>query len=263
MNLRRFLYPNILRKKVSEKTGKVKSPVSMMSSFPEELDLFLTSKTDGTFEFVSPEDNEKVMSNFFEVEEDEQEDDYFRPIIEAIFEYGSSKGWGNLAVTDEITEGLINSIGDFFQSYELPSKWVFCSSDVYQLMAENSLISHPSEDDIDAPPLPSRGAVQEFQKEHLHLGSLKSTNTPVLLEEGLGPYIVASAPDNFVGMLTRSSKFMSIVLHNVERGVVIIKLQDYEYEFSSENNEGSPTEHPDGTSDGVPEEEGRDPGASE
>lgn len=263
MNLRRFLYPQILRRKVSESTGKVKSPVSQMHSFPEELDVFITSKTDGTFEAVNPEDNEKVMSNFFEIEEGQNEDDFFRPLIEFIFEHGVQEGWGSVTQVDSLDDPLFESIESFFQSYELLAKWVFCSADAYQQMAEQKLIVHPADDGLVAPTLPSRAAVKEFQKEHLHLGSLKQTNTPVLLAEGLGPYIVVAAPYTFVGMLSRTDNYMSIILHNAERGVVILRLEDYEYEFSTENNEEEQEEHHDGSPDELPEQEGSDAEAGE
>lgn len=255
MNLRRLLHVQTLRQQVSEKTGKKKDPVSMMYSFPEELDTFITSKTDGSFEAVQPKDNEQVMSNFFPVKD---ESNVFRPLIEFVFEHSADQDWGNVASVEEVDEKILEDVLSFFQSYDLDAHWTFCSFPAYQNLVESGMLISPENETELAPQIDTKEALVEYQKEHLHVGKTQVFNSPVFFVEDLGPYLVFSAPKTFVGMFTRCGDHINVVLHNSERALVILKLEGVDDDFSRENNEESPEERDDEEADELPDEEGSD-----
>ena len=66
--------------------------------------------------------------------------------------------------------------------------------------------------------------ISAFQDEHIIAGSL--FQRPVHYCANLDPYIVMSADSSAVGFFTRVEEHASVVLHNYERAVIILRLDD-------------------------------------
>lgn len=226
--LTKFLLTESHRKKVHVKKGKVKTPLVMRMNPHRDLDELVVSNSKG--EAVVVDNNPQgVMTNFFNLEV-EDEDVFHSILTDRLFVEGCDRGWGGVAMMDGIGRNDFDDIREFFLTYELELFQVMCGPKGYAALHESGILVHPSGNGgVDH--APDLSGLKAWESEHFVIGMVDGR--PIFLNEHLDPYIVFSAHPSFVGLLTRIDDYISVYVHNPERGVVIVRLDENEHENES------------------------------
>lgn len=234
--LTKLLLTESHRKKIHEKKGGLKTPLVMRMTPHQDLDEFIVSNSKGEPTVVT--NNPKgVMTNFFKLEM-ENEDVFHTILTDRLFVEGCERDWGGVAMMEDINQNDLDDIREFFLTYELEMFQVMCGPKGYAALHETGILVHPSGNG-GVKEAPNLAGLKEWEQEHFVIGMVNER--PIFLNEHLDPYIVFSAHPSFVGLLTRIDDYISVFVHNPERGVVIVRLDEESYDDNetagSTNNE--------------------------
>jgi hypothetical protein len=201
-----------------DKPGK-KTPLAQNARFHESLDLFLVSDSQGNL-VLRGNAIEGVPSLFFPLSPSDEKL-YFPSILMSLYELGHNKGWGNVQDTPTINADLVTTIIDFFHEYDLEAYQVFCGEAAYKSLWESGELLHPSGREI-MQDFPDEDTLDDFLTTFFMHGMMR--RRPLYLMPELGPFMMVTAPPSVLGLMTRVGDFVSLVMHNVERSHVILKI---------------------------------------
>ena len=223
--LSRFLLTEAHRRKVNESTttsgGERKTPLVLNIQPAEELDTFVVSNTEGELAVVDNSE-EGVYTNFFELEL-EDEDPYHFLLTDTLFVQGCENDWGNVSMADRLDIESIDNIFSYFAAYNLTCHHTVTGPQGYRALLETGILVHPSGSGaVDS--MPSDEELKEWQQQFFNVGIINER--PVLINEYLDPYIVFATHPSYLGSLTRVGDFVSVYMHNPERGMVIVRLPE-------------------------------------
>jgi len=221
-SLTKLLLTETHRTKVQETSGKKKTPLTLRVKVHQDLDLLAVSNSKGEIVFSPNSESIGVLTNFFPLPLD-VEDCFFTNIVDSIFIEGWGREWGNVALTSSIQNQDIKDMILFFENVGLQHYQTFCSYQGFGRLYETGLLVPPDEKPK-FEEMPSEDDLKGLELEHLNIAYLSTR--PVFLNEYLGPYIVFSAHPSYIGMLTRIGDHASVCIHNPERGIVIMRVED-------------------------------------
>lgn len=219
--LSKLLVTEAHRRKVHEKKGRRKTPLVMNVMANPDIERVAVTNSKGEVVITEPSEG-GVLTGFFELGLPD-EDAYMAVLIDALFVQGVETDAGNIAYLTGITAGDIGDVLGYFEAYGLSLARVFCSYQGYLHLYETDLLRHP-EGGSSLGEMPTKEVVRGLETEYFMAGVIE--NKPVFYNEHLGPYIVFAAPPAFVGLMTRIDTHVSVSLHNYERGLVIVRVED-------------------------------------
>lgn len=221
-SLTRLLLTEAHRTKIQESGTQKKTPLTLRVQVNPDIENVAVTSTKGEVTFSTTHPKIGVLTNFFFLGI-ENEDEYFVNIIDSIFVHGYEHAWGNIALVNEITSQDIKDVFDFFVTHELHTYQVFCSLEGYDYLVTQNLMNHP-EGNSKIEDMPDKSILDVWEQDYFCKGILD--RRPVHVNEHLGPYVVFATSPSLVGVLTRIGDHVSLCLHNVERGLVILRLND-------------------------------------
>lgn len=221
LNLQRQLLYDTSRSKIREKgLPGPKTPLVLKTSFNPDLEVFLVSDSRGSL-LLRGNASSGVPSAFFPLNI-EDEDSYHAKSIEQLYAHSLHQGWGNVTSQNSVSSTDLRVIEDFFQAYELDFFQAFCSFESFQILKSLSEMQPPSKE-LDLDKVATKEHLHQVVMDHFIAGTLN--HRPVYYNPHLGPYVVFSSASLSVGFLTRIGDSVSVIYHNAERGLVIIKLE--------------------------------------
>jgi len=190
----------------------------MMIEFevPPEFDPTCISLMTGRPHFVVVKEGRPTKTGFF-VLPLEEEDKYMAKIANFLFDHASLHGWANVSESEAITQSTLDAIVEYFKAYDLGPQHVFAGMEAFGSLKD--VVEW-----VDA--MPTKEDAERVQLEHLHIG--KIVDTPVYFNSWLKDLIVFSATPEAVGLFSRMGDFGSILIHNAERAVVMVKVTSLE-----------------------------------
>lgn len=217
-SLTKFLHVARQRRHVADKGG-LKTPVMMNYPVPESFETACISLRTGEFHTVRVRPQQPTRSGFFNLElEDEEES--FASLISYLYEDANRNNLGNASEVGAVTEEVLVDIGAYFRTYELAATQVFVGLVGFAALVVEGLLELPVEvDDLSEI---TEDHLSEWMLEHMHVGRLKEV--PVFFCPHLGSHIVFGADSKEVGVLTRVGDYVSVMAHNAERSVVILRI---------------------------------------
>lgn len=223
--LSRFLLTEAHRRKINEDTttsgGERKTPLVMNIQPPEELDTFVVSTTAGDLKVVENSD-EGIYTNFFELEPD-NENPYHFLLTDVLFVEACENTWGNVSMVDELTIKSVDNVFSYFSAYSLECYHVFTGLQGYEALAETGILVHPSGSGA-VEEMPSEEQLAKWQENFFTVGFINER--PVIINKYLDPYLVFATHPSYLGSLTRVGGFVSVYIHNPERGMVLVRLNE-------------------------------------
>lgn len=217
-SLTKFLHVNRQRRHVSGKGG-LKTPMLMQYPVPESFETASISLRTGEFHVVGVKAKQPTRTGFFEASILDEEE-VFADLIRHLYNQGELKATGNVAEVNGISEEAIQDIQAFFTTYDLGSEHIFVSLVGFAALVTSELITLPVE--VNDTSQITEEDLKEWATEYFHVGRVKGI--PVFYSPNLGPHIVFSADPKEVGVLARVGDYISIMVHNAERSVVILRL---------------------------------------
>lgn len=219
--LRKMLVTEVHRRKVHERNGAAKSPLVMNFHANPDISHVAVSNSQGNIVITENSGDQGVLTGFFELGIAE-EDAYMANIIDQLFVLGCEGEWGSISYLKTLTAADVQEVLRYFEVYDLAATQVFCAYEGYKHLYGTGLMYHPNaSNQLDT--MPSMEDLNSWGSEYFMGGILEGR--PVFLNEYLGPYIVFTTNPAFVGLKTRIDTFVSVALHNYERGIVIVRME--------------------------------------
>lgn len=195
----------------------LKTPLTLRCHLSPEIGVFCVSTSKGDFLVVRNSRAGEVLSNFFPLEL-EDEDKAHALLAEFLFAEGEKRGWSGVLTMPKVTSQDVEDIGNYFESYSLNWYQTFVGMEAYNHLVSEGLVTGVDRKVTDTHA--DDESLSLMMENHFVVGHFGAR--PLYYNQHLTNLIVCSADPNYVGMLTRSRDVVSVVLHNVERGVVII-----------------------------------------
>jgi hypothetical protein len=233
--LTRILSSEKIRKKSNPSGPGTKTPLAMRMDPHPDLEDIMVSNSKGELVCVHNKGT-GVMSNFFTLDV-EEEDPFGLLMIEDVFEASVKGSWGNSASVAEVSRGDIDDVIAYFSTHGLGLFQILCGYEGYCALWKSGILVHPSGKG-GIKDLPEEARLREWESEYFVVSVLEGR--PVYYHEDLGPYVVFAAHPSFVGAFTRVHSYVCILIHNPDRGVVILKtLNDNDAYADDESHEES------------------------
>lgn len=215
--LSRFLVWDRNKARMSEEGG-LKTPAMMSSPVDPSLSPICVSKMDGGFLMVRNQGTGEQRTAFFDVEP-EEEDQVQAELISFIHEKGIEAGWGNVATLNDVEEGLIDLVEGYFESFDLELHMIHVGPEGWSRLLEEELVDPLPEKDM---PGSGKASLEKATEGDDRIARIRGRN--VYYNRELSDKIVFSAEPEYVGLFTRIRDQGSVLVHNPERGMVIIRI---------------------------------------
>jgi len=217
--LTKFLVYESHKTKIREDRPGIKSPLVMRTIFHEDLtDFFVSTSSGELLHRGNAEDG--VPSAFFALEP-RDEVNYMPYVFNRIYAQGCALDWGNVVHIADFTDQDFGDYLSFFHEYDLEMEQVFCGLAGYNALVRSNRLGHPSRQSLVDVEM-SDEEVLAIQDEFLCAGFLHQR--PVFYSKWIGPFIAFSSSPASVGLLNRTGDYVSVVIHNAERGLILAKL---------------------------------------
>lgn len=209
-SLTKFIFTD--RHRVQRDHKGAKAPMMMEFEVPSEFDPTCISLMSGKLHVVGVKEGRPTKTGFFNLPL-EEEDKYMAKVANFLFDYASLHGWANVSKSEAITQSTLATIVEYFKAYDLGPQHVFAGMEALESLKDVVVW-------VDA--MPTKEDAERIQLEHLHIG--KIVDTPVYFNPWLKDLIVFSATPEAVGLFSRMGDFGSILIHNAERAVVMVRV---------------------------------------
>jgi len=218
-SLTKMFYVERERRGVSPKGGK-KTPMMLHYPIPVEFEEACITLLSGDFHFVAIKENRPTRTGFFELDLD-AEDTYHAKLVDYLFTQGQLRSWGGISTIGVPPQDMAEAVASYFESYGLNNQHGFVGLIGFASLVIADLLKLPVEvEDLSAI---DDATLVSWMDEHLHVGKL-ADGTPVYYNPEMTNHIVFTAKAKDVGIMTRAGEFVSVVVHNAERGVVILQV---------------------------------------
>lgn len=217
-SLTKFLHVDRKRRHISERGG-MKTPMLMHYPVPEGFETACISLRTGGYHTVRVRPQRPTRSGFFELDVDAEEES-FSSLVSYLYEDADRNNLGNASEVSQVTQEVLDDVLSYFEAYELRMTQVFVGLVGFAALVTEGLLDFPIE--IEDPTQITEKQLSEWMSEHFHVGHIDEV--PVFFCPHLGPYVTFSSDPKEVGVLTRVGDYVSVVVHNAERSVVILRI---------------------------------------
>lgn len=217
--LSKMLHADRHRAKMDPKGG-LKAPLMMNVAVPAAFEWACISLRSGDFHMARLRDDQTGANTGFVALGLEAEDAYHARLVQFLHARGLEMQWGGMAVAPALDGGTLDAVRAYFDAYDLAWSHTFVGLVGFAALAATGRIAPPA-------PVADVGDLRHedleaWMEAHGHVGLVG--DVPVHYNAHLGPYVAFGADPLTVGLMTRVRDHVSVLVHNAERGLVIVKI---------------------------------------
>jgi len=187
---------------------------------PESFETSCISLRTGEYHTVRVRPQRPTRSGFFNLDV-EEEDGAFATLISYLFEESAKGEWGNSSEVFPVTDEVLTGVWSYFNAYDNQCHQCFVGLVGFAALVTGDFIKLPEE--VEDPSAITEAHLLGWMSEYLHIGRV-GDDVPVFYNPHLGSNLIFSADPKEVGVMTRVGDYVSILVHNAERSVIILRV---------------------------------------
>jgi|AntRauTorckE6833_2_1112554.scaffolds.fasta_scaffold00008_64 hypothetical protein len=217
-SLTKLLFVDRHRRDMADQGG-LKTPMIMSYPVSGDFEEACISLRSGDFHMVRVAPQRETRTGFFDLDFDDEEAQH-ADLIDFLYDHGSKRQWGGVAEIALPDETLLDTVATYLKSYDLEPQHGFVGLVGFAALVTADLIDLPEK--VDSISDITSDLLNEWMAEHLHVG--KVGEVPVYFNPHMSEHIVFSGEPKSVGLMTRVGDFASILVHNAERSMIILRV---------------------------------------